>query len=694
MSSTRHNPGIESDWQQLEEVVESLHLEARARGSEVDFYRKLLSCCVTTLAASGGAIWRPTRRGPLELCYQINLDAQLDREDAESESAHQQLLQRALASVEPQVVLPGSGTGAASFSSTADVIMLGAVYGSGASEVAAQPRAVIELFMRSGCSPAAQQGWQELLATVCHVAADFYVFDELRTLQSQRGLHDQSLLLLRRIHRSTDLRQTAIEIANEGRRFLDVDRLSVVMRRGKNWRLQAASGVDRIEPRSDTTKQLEILAGRIASWGEPLEFQDVAAATKDLPNELARVVEQYMDHSHGRALVAVPVTFAVEHATFSKHSQTNFEEIDDRSPQLQQPTLVLVAEQFGKHDRDMTRQRVVELAALCEPAWRQAVWLNRFPLRTTLRGADAVARWFQAWGLSRATLMVIAFAVCLAALGWVDRDFEVEAPAKLVSVLECDVFATADGTVREIRTRHGAEVHEGDVLAVLDDPQLALEFEQVDGEIATVSKRLEAIAVARTQRTAREDLSTQALPLSAEAVQLQKKRASLIKQQEILDQRRAALSLRSPITGQVLTLDLQNRLQARPVQRGQVLFTVADTSRGWLLEADVSQDDIGHILAAQRGEDRQLPVRFRLAGGVDQIFSGHLEALRATAVLATDDLGSDPPSIQAKISVDEEHLGAARPGMSAQVRIGCGKRSFGYIWLHDAWETVYSWWAF
>ena len=667
-------------WQQLEDLVDRLHLAARAPSSEADFYQQLLAGCVTTLAASGGAVWLPRRPGRLELGYQINLDQQFDREDARIESAHQSLLRRALLFSEPQLILPRSGTRAAPVNPTAAVLVLGTVQGTSAPSATEKPHALIELFMRSGSSPAAQQGWQELLATVCNIATEFHVFDQLRRLQAERGLHDQSLVLLGRVHRSTDLRQTAVEIANEGRRFLDGDRLSVVMRRGRKWKLQAASGVDQIETRADTTKHLELLAGRIATWGEPLDYQDAAAAREDLPNELADCVEQYIDHSHARQLVAVPVTLANPN--------------DAEPPRRSQPELVLVAEQFGTPVPEMSCRRVVELAALCEPAWRQAVWLDRFPLRTTLRWADVVARLWQASGFGRISLVATAVVSCLAALVWVRCDFEIEAPATLVSVIERDVFATAGGTVKEVRTRHGAEVLPGDVLAVLDDPRLALELERVHGEIATVGKRLEAIAALRTDRSVREKSSHEGLPLSAEAQQLAKQLTSLIEQQEILDQRRAALSLRSPIGGKVITLDLQNRLRARPVERGEVLFTVADTSGGWLLKAQVSQDQIGHVLAAQRIQKQNLPVRFRLAGEIDQVFTGHLEAVRATAVLATDDLGSDPPSIQAKIAVDQQHLATARPGMSAQVRIYCGERSLGYVWLHDVWETVYCWWVF
>jgi hypothetical protein len=63
-------------------------------------------------------------------------------------------------------------------------------------------------------------------------------------------------------------------------------------------------------------------------------------------------------------------------------------------------------------------------------------------------------------------------------------------------------------------------------------------------------------------------------------------------------------------------------------------------------------------------------------------------------VFDTDNLDGELPSVEVRVAIDEGSLAAARPGMNAQVRIHCGRRSLGYVWLHDVWETVYSWITF
>ena len=674
MSWTEHD----TDWRQLEAFVEQLHAAAHAPIDAQEFYRGLLEGCITLLAAEGGGVWMPGERGRWRKVCEVRC------ETASDGAEHFEVLQAAAGSAEPLVLLPRS-RGAAGVESGVEpgvepgvenlsdaVLALVAVRDANSVEGAASVQAVIELHLRPGSSPEVQQGWRELLATVAEVAAEFHLHEQLRTLRAERGFTDQSLGLMRRFQQSTDLRQTAMEIANEGRRFISGDRLSVLVRRRKTWQLLATSGVDRVEARADVAKRLQMLAAATSDWGEPLESTD--DSQEDLPPALAELVEQHVDESQARRLVVVP--FA----------------LDQKSDQ--KSAAVLVAEQFTSDTGKFSRQRVLELASLCEPALRQAVQLDRFPVRGCLRWADRWAEMTEKWGLTKLAVASMAALAVLLALLFVKVDFEVEAPATLRPAVERDIFATATGKVTDVRIAHGEQVEAGDVLAVLSDPQLALELERTTGEIATTRKRLEAIAVARTDRQVREDAGGETLPLSAEAEQLKKRLTSLHNQQDILGQRREALTLRSPIAGTVLTLDVQNLLRTRPVERGQVLFTVADTSAGWRLLAQVPQERIGHLVSAQGKGSDPLASRFRLAGETEKTFAGHVESISTAAVLDTAGLNQESPAFEVKIAVDESELPLARPGMNAEVRILCGRRSLGYVWLHDIWETVYSWVVF
>ena len=674
MFSTEKHDWPDAAWQQLEEFVDDLHEQSRAPIDSGQFYRRLLEGCVTALAATAGAVWWREAPERWVVLYQTNLDAVVPRDDPTATSVHQTLLEQTGRSDQPCCYPPHSGAEPGTENPTDAVLAVCAV--------PADAAIVVELFLPVGQSPATQLGWQELLQTVCQIAADYHTWDEYRQLRSERDFHTQSLALLRRVQGRSDLRRTAYEIANEGRRLVEADRLSVLVRRSRDWRLLAVSGVDRIEPRADATKSLQQLADWAARWGEPLDYTDQSVAD-ELPTELEDLVQRHIDQSQARSLVAAPLQLSPDS-----------DEQPSRGDSSNRPSAVLIAEQFQVESGRLSRQRVIELAHLCEPALGQAMRLDRFGLRSVLRWSDRWSRLGWLKGLSRLSAVVLAVAALVATLVLVERDFEIAAPARLTPMVESDVFATADGAVAQVHVAHGDQVAQGDVLAVLDDPQLVLELERVRGEIDTTRKRQEAIAVARTDRQVREDTESESLTLSAEAQQLEQRMASLRRQEEILVARREALAIRSPIVGTVLTLDVQHLLDARPVTRGQVLFTVADTSAGWQLFANVPQARIGQVVAARQESSTPLPVRFRLAGDVEKTYVGSLASIRETAVFDTDGLEGELPAVEVLVAIDEDSLAAARPGMNAEVRIHCGRRSLGYVWLHDVWETVYSWITF
>jgi multidrug efflux pump subunit AcrA (membrane-fusion protein) len=337
---------------------------------------------------------------------------------------------------------------------------------------------------------------------------------------------------------------------------------------------------------------------------------------------------------------------------------------------------------------------VVEIAELCAPALARAAELNRFPVRLLLGWSHRLRALRAPARALRALALVGAIAGAAAALVYVPCDFDVEAPATLAAAVERDVFATASGAVSEVRVVHGQQVEKGQTLIVLSDPELALKLQETRGEIDAARKRLEAIALSRTDRTLREENDDQRLPLSAEQRELEERLVSLENQKQLLELRRENLVLKAPRAGQVLTRDVQSLLESRPVERGQVLLTIADASAGWELKAHVPQRQIGHVVDAAKMPSTPLAADFRLAGDIAQSYPAHVAEISAAAPLDADRLDDDAAPVDVRLTLDGPPPAAARPGMTANVRIHCGRRSLGYVWLHDVGATLYRWFTF
>ncbi len=65
---------------------------------------------------------------------------------------------------------------------------------------------------------------------------------------------------------------TAYTIANEGRRLIDCDRVSVAIKQGRKCFIEAVSGQDLFDKRSNTVTLLGELATAVVATGEPVWY--------------------------------------------------------------------------------------------------------------------------------------------------------------------------------------------------------------------------------------------------------------------------------------------------------------------------------------------------------------------------------------------------------------------------------------
>jgi multidrug efflux pump subunit AcrA (membrane-fusion protein) len=316
-------------------------------------------------------------------------------------------------------------------------------------------------------------------------------------------------------------------------------------------------------------------------------------------------------------------------------------------------------------------------------------------LRPLARVKEAIAS-----HVTRTVVAVAAISAAVAALVFVPAKFTVEAPGTMQPSVRRDVFAPRNGVVDEVLVKHGADVTQGQPLVRMRDPSLELELKRVDGELETAQRQLDAVRATRTNRAIRETSPVESYRLSAEERELQQKVANLRRELDLLKHEREQLVVASPIAGRVLTWDVSHQLLARPVERGEVLVTVADLSSPWQLELDVPDDQIGHIVAAQKMLSPDLPVAFRLGSEEQANHTGKIAEICQTADLPRDkDATRSTPTILTKVELDSQEFISAtgsevRPGVSARAQIDCGEKPLGYVWLHDIWDAAIQWWNF
>ncbi len=564
-----------------------------------------------------------------------------------------------------RIVLPRSGAASGPSPNPTDFLLLVCPMALDRDGIAA---GTLEVAQRPGGAPASQQGYLRLLEALCELAADFHRQQQLRVLQAlaaRSQLIDQFTLS---VHAALDLSATAFAIANDGRRLIDCDRLSVAIRRGNSFQLLAVSGIESLDRRSNLVRRLEDLTDAVVAAGEPFWF---GGDDDPLAPQIAAPLHAWQDESHARSLALLPL-----------HTSASLSIEAPRPP----AGAALIVERFGGEAPDETyRQMIGTVCRHSERALQNALTHENLPFFRVLQALQRT-RWFvEARRLPKTIAVAVAVVVGILGLVFIPADFEVEARGVLQPRNRRDVFARSDGIVSEVLTEHARECQENEVLVVMTRSQLEFELSRVLGETQTARKRLASVQVARLDVNPRTAADREKYnQLTAEEEEVQELLKSLEQQHDVLKAQREDLLVKSPLTGQVVTWNVRQALESRPVQRGQVLLQVAQLNGPWVLEAEIPDDRVGHVLDARQRLHRDLPVSFMIATEPGAVYQGVLEKM----ALATDVRPPEKANVLVTIAIDRDQIPQLRPNATVVSRIHCGRRSVGFVWFHSFWELI------
>ncbi|MCH5375119.1 MAG: hemolysin D, partial [Planctomycetes bacterium] len=291
---------IEQTKQQIRGLVSEIAQLSKSELDAEEYYPAFLEKVVSALAATGGAIWVVREGRRLDLAYQIRMSETLL--DAESEDArrHFGLLSQATASGEPRLIPPQSGGGdeQAIGNPTRYLLVLAPLRSDN------QIEGLVEIFQRPDTQPVTQRGYLKFVVQMCDLAGEWLKTRKLRQISDRHSLWAQADQFARTVHENLDLRETAYTIVNEGRRIIGCDRVSVGIMHGRKCKIEAVSGQDTIENRSNIVHFLGQLATRVIATGESLWYD---GSMEDLPPQVEESLHDYIDESHTRMLALLPL---------------------------------------------------------------------------------------------------------------------------------------------------------------------------------------------------------------------------------------------------------------------------------------------------------------------------------------------------------------------------------------------------
>ncbi len=680
--STGDERAVEEARRQILAIVDQIRALAQGDVKEAEFFSALLAKSIEAMGAVGGIVWLVRDQGRVESVTGQGVEHTGIAQDQDAQTAHGKLVGALMGNPTGLIVPPRAGLtnadGSAAASNPTDLLVVAAPI-----DRAGTRAGLIEIFHQRN-APEVERGYLKFLEEVTQPARTFLDRQQLVTLDSQQTALVQVDRFSRAVHETLDPVATAFVLANEARRIIGCDRVSVLVKRGRKLRLEAVSGQESIERRASAVQAVEALVRVVAKAGDPLWHPDPAT---ELPPQIEEELEVYVDESHATALAIIPLekpkpTPVVQTGGVDAVAVAKAEATPKTAPE---PIGALVAEWFSSSTFEGGKRARVELVAEHgRVALANALAHTSLPLYPLLNLLGKSKALTTARNLPKTILAILATAAAILALVLVPADLRLEGKGTLEPVHHRDVFAGIDGVVESIApgVEHAADVKEGQLLASLRNIELDVALTDVLGRKAASEEQLVS-----TRRAILEDKKISAdekTRMAGRAAQLQREIESLEAQRTLYEAKKLSLAVRSPIDGVIVTWQVRDRLMLRPVEKGQVLLNVADKTGPWELEIHLPDDRLGHVnraYAEARAAGRALEVDYILATDPGTRHVGTVREIHEQAEVR----GEQGNTVLLRITIDpsrheKEELGA---GASVTARINCGKRPLGYVIFHD-----------
>ncbi len=672
---------------EIQSIVQQIAELSRSDVPLEQFYDEFLNKVVTALAAVGGAVW--TRgNGGFQLTYQINLRDTGLIDDPIGQEQHGRLLQQAVTSEEGLLVAPHSGHAVsgenlpgddtdehAAANPTNYLLVLMPVHNDEG------PQGIVEVFQRPGSRPATQRGYLRFLQQTCDIAGEYLRSRRLRHLSEKQSLWEQLESFTRTAHATLDVREAAYSIANEGRRLIGCDRVSVAIRRGSKCVVEAVSGQDTFDKRSNVVTLLNRLTRAVTKTGEDVWY---TGDTKDMAPQVEKAIDAYVDESNTKSMAILPLIKPDRDAEEGKPNQKKRQEVFG----------ALVVEQMvDTSPSDGYAQRVDVVRTHSATALANALEhhsLFLMPLWKMLGKATSLFRGRTKWKTFAG--LAAAIGLVLGALFY-ETDLNLEGDARLKPTTLRSVFAHIDGEISEVLVQYNQKVEAGQVLVTQKSLELDKEIKRLLGQASEIDEQIASLARQQIGGGLSQGEKREA---SARLAELRTERRTLDSQLAKVEEQIALLQVTSPIAGRVITGKSQiEQLTGRPVGRGQSLMEVAELTGDWWLEVLMPESRMRFVaeqwnLSQQSGEP--LRVTFFVSSLPEEHFSGSVKLIETTA----EARGEEGNTVLLRIEFDEGELTRLREiigddpkvGAEAIAKVHCGKEPIGYVYLHDLFDFI------
>ncbi len=683
MASGPTEENIETTKRQIRTLVNEISELAKSNLPASEFYPAVLTRVVNALAAVGGAIWMLDGEDGLRLAHQIQISPNLIEPENDEAIQHGRLLSRLIQQGRGELIPPMSSSLAEGEGNPTRYLLVTAPLASPKQAVG-----LIEVFQRSDSPPDAQRGYLKFVEHMAKLIGEWLKGHTLTEVSVRQELWQQSDQFARLVHENLDLKDTAFTIANEGRRLIDCDRVSVAIMKHGKAKVISISGQDTIENRSNIVQALNQLATRVVRSGEPLWYD---GTTEDLPPQIEEAIEDYVDLSHGRTVTVLPIRQPERHVEGDVLAQRN----ENAETRVRRSIIgALIVEQIETQLSRQTLEGRVDL--VYEHACRaisNSIDHSRIVFMPFWKFLDRCLWMFRGSALPKTVTILTLIAAAIGALFVIPMDFDLQGNGKLKPSIERQVFAHTDGEVENVLVDHGQEVVAGQPLVLMRNAELAHQIEMTRGQLSQSQTQAYGLKRLLNDNTRLSDADR--IRYDQEIKQAEQEVLNRAEELKILEKRKTELQRVSPIDGTVTTWDVRKVLNARPVVTGQVLMSISDPTGPWEIEVLMPEKRmryLDHAFAHDSKQDaegnRYLEVEIILMTAPETKYMGKLfpPGIGQRAELDAE----DGAVVKLRCIPNDDALLkiSRRQGARVMADIKCGKRSVAFVSFYEVIEWI------
>jgi multidrug efflux pump subunit AcrA (membrane-fusion protein) len=531
----------------------------------------------------------------------------------------------------------------------------------------------LELVQRGDITTQAQEGYLRFLTQIAQLFQRWHEHQDLARLTANQDQWKGKLEYVTEVHRHLNQTETAYAIANEARRLLGCDRVSVAQWNGNRCKVLAISGQDRFDNRANVVRKLQDVATSSVSADSPFW---VSGEVAGLAPDVAKQINEYLDEAHSRTLIVLPLALR-------PHSGPDLEM--NRQGAKTRKLGAIIIEYF---DADVTEDEIAEkkelIVSQAELAWENSRRHSEVFLLPIFQRLGAAQQFLFRDHFTKSMTGLAALGMFLLLLIFFPKELKMKAEGVMRPAIRQTVFSQVDGSIiSEVLIDEQSTVAQNDVLMILKNPDLDYQIAEVKGRIETAKKQRE-IMISRGSRVGQPTEPSQRDGAVLDDLELLETQQAILEQQlELLNQKKDRLQIRSPIDGTVITPQPKRRLTNLPANSNLAVLEIVDNTGPWELDLKIPQNRIGYITKAMQAQSEPLDVEFRLGTNPNIVLTGKLVSVSNRAVPSQAGHTEYKAIVNANGEQFRQLRDELRTGAGVTAKIHCGTRSLGFVWFYQ-----------